>query len=122
MGDEPFETRLEFLNKTFMMNAKRLPGAKSRLIGKIEQVEVVEQTPVRDRDHVLQMLKGSLRDLHELYTDNDDDADVETLGGEGLMLRKPKSQYEGTRSSSLLKVKACLFADLASGNFLAESS
>jgi DNA ligase-1 len=32
-------------------------------------------------------------------------AEVERLGGEGLMLREPGSIYVGTRSSSLLKVK-----------------
>ncbi|HEY5922659.1 MAG TPA: DNA ligase [Kofleriaceae bacterium] len=32
-------------------------------------------------------------------------ARVESLGGEGLMLRRPKSNYEVGRSSSLLKVK-----------------
>jgi DNA ligase-1 len=32
-------------------------------------------------------------------------ARVESLGGEGLMLRRPKSMYEPGRSSSLLKVK-----------------
>lgn len=32
-------------------------------------------------------------------------ARVEGLGGEGLMARRPKSQYEAGRSSSLLKVK-----------------
>lgn len=33
---------------------------------------------------------------------------VTTLGGEGLMLRKPQSTYERTRSSTLLKVKRFL--------------
>ncbi len=33
---------------------------------------------------------------------------VTALGGEGLMLRKPKSNYERTRSSTLLKVKRFL--------------
>jgi DNA ligase 1 len=33
-------------------------------------------------------------------------ARVEALGGEGLMLRRPGSQYEAGRSSSLLKVKS----------------
>ena len=32
-------------------------------------------------------------------------ARVESLGGEGLMLRQPGSQYEAGRSSTLLKVK-----------------
>jgi DNA ligase-1 len=36
---------------------------------------------------------------------------VTALGGEGLMLRKPGSQYERTRSMSLLKVKKFLDAE-----------
>lgn len=32
--------------------------------------------------------------------------EVEKKGGEGLMLRKPGSLYEGKRSSTLLKVKS----------------
>ena len=41
-------------------------------------------------------------------TDNLSDmlARVEKLGGEGLMLRKPQSKYEGKRSSTLLKMKS----------------
>jgi DNA ligase 1 len=33
-------------------------------------------------------------------------ARLEALGGEGLMLRRPESRYEGGRSSTLLKVKS----------------
>ena len=36
---------------------------------------------------------------------------IESLGGEGLMLRKPGSKYEAGRSSTLLKVKSFLDAD-----------
>lgn len=39
-------------------------------------------------DHLLSMLKK-----------------VEAVGGEGLMMRKEKSKYEGKRSATLLKVK-----------------
>ncbi|RHZ31759.1 hypothetical protein DYB37_004002 [Aphanomyces astaci] len=35
-------------------------------------------------------------------------ADVEAVGAEGLMLRQPKSQYVGSRSPTLLKVKTFL--------------
>lgn len=35
----------------------------------------------------------------------DELAKVEAAGGEGLMLRKPGSAYEGCRSHALLKVK-----------------
>ncbi|KAB5590871.1 ATP-dependent DNA ligase [Ceratobasidium theobromae] len=54
----------------------------------IPQVNVVEQTMCQSRDHLLETLK-----------------DVERQGGEGMMLRQPGSEYEGKRSSSLLKVK-----------------
>ena len=37
--------------------------------------------------------------------------DVLSYGGEGLMLRQPKSVYERKRSSSLLKVKEFLDAE-----------
>lgn len=53
-----------------------------------DHFEVVKQVKAKDKDHVLEMLK-----------------EVEELGGEGLMLRKPRSKYEGSRSSTLLKVK-----------------
>ncbi|MCB9698157.1 MAG: DNA ligase [Alphaproteobacteria bacterium] len=38
-------------------------------------------------------------------------ARVEALGGEGLMLRKPRSKYEKGRSTTLLKVKSFFDAD-----------
>jgi DNA ligase-1 len=38
-------------------------------------------------------------------------ARVEALGGEGLMLRKPKSEYVAGRSTTLLKVKSFLDAE-----------
>ena len=34
--------------------------------------------------------------------------EIESLGGEGIMLRRSKSRYEGKRSSTLLKVKSFL--------------
>ncbi|KAG8731647.1 hypothetical protein FRC11_003089 [Ceratobasidium sp. 423] len=54
----------------------------------IPQVNVVEQILCKSKDHLLKTLK-----------------DVERDGGEGIMLRQPGSEYEGKRSSSLLKVK-----------------
>ncbi|CUA73313.1 DNA ligase (ATP) [Rhizoctonia solani] len=54
----------------------------------IPQVHVVEQTMCKSRDHLLETLR-----------------DVEREEGEGIMLRQPGSEYEGKRSSSLLKVK-----------------
>jgi DNA ligase 1 len=38
---------------------------------------------------------------------------IEKLGGEGIMLRKPESYYEGKRSSTLLKVKTFCDAEAA---------
>ncbi|KAK0230154.1 DNA ligase/mRNA capping enzyme [Armillaria fumosa] len=77
-GTEPFEDRLEFLNKLFGSNGTH----------QSDKVNVVEHELVKDRQHVLDQLKQ-----------------IESLGGEGLMLRKPGSQYEGRRSSTLLKIK-----------------
>lgn len=51
-------------------------------------IVVVDHETAIDRDHVIEKLK-----------------EVESLGGEGLMLRKPGSVYEGRRSASLLKIK-----------------
>ncbi|KXS17784.1 DNA ligase/mRNA capping enzyme [Gonapodya prolifera JEL478] len=76
IGDEPFESRLKVIEDHF---------AKSP----IDHVKVVKQTKCTGQAHVLQMLK-----------------DVEAKGGEGLMLRKPASRYERTRSNTLLKVKS----------------
>ncbi|MBY0457547.1 MAG: DNA ligase, partial [Gemmataceae bacterium] len=49
---------------------------------------ILEHAPCTGMDHLLEELDR-----------------VTGLGGEGLMLRKPKSKYERTRSSTLLKVK-----------------
>lgn len=71
MGSEPFEDRLSFLNKTFG------PGGTHVA----EHIEVVQHEQARDRDHVLAKLK-----------------EIESLGGEGLMLRKPESYVEFSSS------------------------
>ncbi len=63
-GTEPFEDRLEFLNKLFGSNGTH----------QSDKVNVVEHEVVKDRQHVLDQLKK-----------------IESLGGEGLMLRKPGS-------------------------------
>lgn len=63
-GDKPFEERMEFLQKTFGPSGTH----------ESSQVEVVEQVASTGRQHVLDKLQ-----------------EVETLGGEGLMLRKPES-------------------------------
>ncbi|KAJ3737293.1 hypothetical protein DFJ43DRAFT_987910 [Lentinula guzmanii] len=80
LSTQPFEARMERLKKLFA------PGVGSHASDK---VLVVEQEKAKSRQHVLDKLK-----------------EVESLGGEGLMLRKPGSLYEGKRSSTLLKIKS----------------
>lgn len=63
-GDEPFETRIAFLEELFGSNGTHA----------CEHVKVVEHVEARDRDHVLEKLK-----------------EVEEKGGEGVMLRRPRS-------------------------------
>lgn len=50
---------------------------------------VIQQTPVRDRDHLQQELQL-----------------VDSLGGEGLIVRKPEALYTAGRSMEILKVKS----------------
>jgi DNA ligase-1 len=70
-----FEERMAFLAETFKGGA--LPYAQA-----LEQIRCKGLSALRD----------------EL-------ARIESLGGEGLMLREPESKYEAGRSSTLLKVK-----------------
>ncbi|KAF8166013.1 hypothetical protein B0H34DRAFT_259419 [Crassisporium funariophilum] len=77
-GEDVFEERCDFLEKTFGENGTH----------RAEQIVVVKHEVAKSREHVLEKLK-----------------EVEGLGGEGLMLRKPESKYEGRRSGSLLKIK-----------------
>ncbi|KAG9084877.1 hypothetical protein FRC06_003853, partial [Ceratobasidium sp. 370] len=72
-GSEPFEERIAYLKKH---------------LSSIPQVNVVEHTMCKSREHLLETLK-----------------EVERQGGEGVMMRQPGSEYEGKRSSTLLKVK-----------------
>ncbi|KAG6850224.1 hypothetical protein H0H93_016071 [Arthromyces matolae] len=81
-GQLPFEKRIEFLKKLFG------PGGDYAS----DIVKIVEHEKASTRQHVLDKLK-----------------EIEALGGEGLMLRKPASEYEGRRSGSLLKIKASFF-------------
>jgi DNA ligase-1 len=74
-ADGPFEARQAFCQELFR---HRQPP----------YLRVLPQFGVRDVDHLQQEL-----------------ARVESLGGEGLMLRQPGSRYEAGRSSTLLKVK-----------------
>ena len=63
-GTDTFEDRLSWLQKTFGEGGTHAA----------EQIVVVEHEVAKSREHVLQKLK-----------------EVEALGGEGLMLRKPGS-------------------------------
>ncbi|GLB34971.1 putative DNA ligase [Lyophyllum shimeji] len=77
-GDSPFETRIDYLKTLFG------PGGSHAS----DKVEIVAHEMATSRQHVLDKLK-----------------EIESLGGEGLMLRKPGSIYEGRRSATLLKIK-----------------
>ena len=74
-----FEERMDAIRAFFQ---KQRPEALGRT------VEIVAQTVCTSRTHVTAML-----------------AEVEKLGGEGLMLREARSMYVGARSSTLYKVK-----------------
>ena len=78
-GDEPFEERYSFLQKTFGEGGTHAA----------EQIQVVHQELVKDRQHVLDKLK-----------------EIENLGGEGLMLRRAKS-YVSSWCLSLILICAC---------------
>jgi len=74
--DAPFEKRMQVITDYF--NENHAP-----------YVRVVEHERCEGREH----LKNTL-------------ANVESKGGEGIMLRQPDSKYVGARSSTLLKVKS----------------
>ncbi|KAJ7621186.1 DNA ligase/mRNA capping enzyme [Roridomyces roridus] len=76
--DAVFEKRVEKLQKLFG------PGGTYEC----PEVVLVEHEKAKDRQHVLDKLE-----------------EIEGLGGEGLMLRRAGSKYEGKRSGTLLKVK-----------------
>ncbi len=71
----PFEERLAFFNDHLKQHA-------------LTYARPLEHERVRNLDHLREELQR-----------------VESLGGEGLMLRQPGSKYEVGRSSTLLKVK-----------------
>lgn len=79
-GGSPFEDRMEVLNSLFGPSGSHA----------CSEVKVLEQIKAQDKDHVLSFLK-----------------DIESRGGEGIMLREPESKYEGRRSATLLKLKVC---------------
>jgi len=74
--DKPFEERIEFLKELFK-------NCKS------SNIVVVEHKKCEDQMELKRQLEVT-----------------EKIGGEGLMLRQPKSKYVGSRSDTLLKVKS----------------
>jgi len=73
--DEPFEKRVEFVEQTLSRHRPTYAAAHGHEL-------------CRDLDHLRRQL-----------------AMIEALGGEGLMLRQPRSKYVAGRSATLLKVK-----------------
>ncbi|XP_077982754.1 uncharacterized protein LOC144437642 [Glandiceps talaboti] len=55
---------------------------------KVSTVKVVDQTKCKGKDHLMAELKR-----------------INEAGGEGVMIREPKSKYENCRSKTLLKIK-----------------
>jgi DNA ligase-1 len=82
MGDEPFEDRLEWLERKF--SGKRA----------IKWVKVLPHQKCESREHLLEYLEEVTEQL-----------------GEGVMLRQPGSKYVNGRSKTLLKVKKFFDAD-----------
>jgi DNA ligase-1 len=76
IGTQPFEKRYEAIKEYFEKN-------------RCKYVVVVEETRCKSTDHLKSELKR-----------------IETLGGEGVMLREPASKYERRRSKTLLKLKS----------------
>jgi DNA ligase-1 len=74
--DKPFEERMDYIKKLFSDDSKKFCVA-------------LEHELCKDRNHLETKLK-----------------EIESLGGEGLMLREPASAYVRKRSWSLLKVKS----------------
>lgn len=79
--DEPFEQRLSFIGECVTAVSS-------------EYVQALEQQRCEGLEHLRKELER-----------------IESLGGEGLMLREPGSRYEAGRSTSLLKVKTFYDAD-----------
>ncbi|PWZ00472.1 hypothetical protein BCV70DRAFT_199750 [Testicularia cyperi] len=84
LGSQPVEDRWAELEKRFGAT----DGAD---IDDLEgpQIVLVSHQRCKSRDHLTDLMKQ-----------------VEAKGGEGLMLRQPKSQYEGRRGNTLYKLKS----------------
>jgi DNA ligase-1 len=78
---EPFEQRQKFL-RSLLRGSRKVP------------VRALEHQRCKSIEHVREELQR-----------------IESLGGEGLMLRQPGSHYEAGRSHTLLKVKSFLDAE-----------
>ncbi|KAJ3042037.1 hypothetical protein HDV00_008330 [Rhizophlyctis rosea] len=101
IGHLPFESRLDKIKKWATTFPTSSPPSSSSSKGKskatdppskattAEHITLVDHEKCKNRKHVTEML-----------------GEVEKKGGEGLMLRKPGSLYEGKRSGTLLKVKS----------------
>lgn len=79
----PFEERIKKLSNA-LKKVKDIPNIEG----------VKHRTYKEEEEHVMSILKK-----------------IEDAGGEGIMLRKPKSLYEFKRSKSLLKVKSWTYID-----------
>ncbi|KAI8621317.1 hypothetical protein BC830DRAFT_277038 [Chytriomyces sp. MP71] len=80
--DSPTMSKLPFEDRIARLKALYPPD-------QTPTVHIVAQENCKDKAHVLQLLR-----------------EVEAKGGEGLMLRQPRSLYVGKRSATLLKVKS----------------
>ncbi|KAI9335718.1 hypothetical protein BDR26DRAFT_912093 [Obelidium mucronatum] len=90
LADLPFETRIEKLKALYPNTDSTTDSASSSSTStKASHVKIVHHEKCKNADHILTALKQ-----------------VESKGGEGLMLREPKSLYIGKRSTTLLKVKS----------------
>ncbi|TNY21110.1 DNA ligase/mRNA capping enzyme [Rhodotorula diobovata] len=91
-GSKPFEARLAALDKLFPgANPETVTAHSAAELNPKEEggvVRVVEHEKCDGWEHLLNRLE-----------------EVKAKGGEGLMLREPKSKYVNKRSTTLLKVK-----------------
>lgn len=103
MKTQPFEERLDALRRMFgsaatagahpsILLSASISSSSSAPTHKCKYIRLVEHVQCQNNAHLQQVLGDVVRD-----------------GGEGLMMRQPKSVYVGSRSNTILKVK--LFTD-----------